>query len=388
MSRRPPPVLTRRDSLRLGASVLGSGLLAAGMPCALAGATAAGTLDRSASKPAGTATPAEWTPPQPQRLDTQRMEVVGNELRVAGQPIRLIGVAVADPIYVRANSSLDDYRLLADDWGVNAVRISLHPGHYRQDRTGSMAALVRDVAAARAQGLWAVVDWHAIGFPGRYAEKVDPSWGLPLDAFDSDETLALDFWDHAARTFGADPGILFELWNEPVYDGRHWKNDGQHWPHLKALWQRLIAVIRRHSDNIVVASGGRWAHDLNGIAASPLADPRVVYAWHCYPKETRGRFAREIEEALGGLPALKPVLVTEWGFCAACEEHLDGSPESFGKPFAAQALEAHKLHSFAWVYSTGATPPLLGRDGTPNAFGRFVRGYIKTAWRPERIVRN
>lgn len=357
-----PQVFSRRDSLRLGAGLIAAGHVGCGPPPARAA--------------------------EPQRLDTQRIDVVGNQLRVVGQPIRMIGVGMADPIYVRADSSLDDYRLLAEDWRVNAVRISLHPGHWRQDRTRAMAALRRDVAAARALGLWVVVDWHAIGFPGRYAEKVDPSWGLLLDAFDSDEALALDFWDEAARAFGADPGILFELWNEPVYDGRLWKNTGQHWPQLKALWQRLIAVVRRHSDNIVIASGGRWAHDLKGIAADPLADPRVVYAWHCYPKETRGGLGKEIDDALGGLPASKPVMVTEWGFCHACEEHLNGTADSFGRPFVAEALERHKLHSFAWVYSWGATPPLLARDGQPNEFGQFVRAYIKTAWRPERIVKD
>ena len=37
---------------------------------------------------------------------------------------------------------------------------------------------------------YVIVDWHAIGFPGRFTEHPDPAWGLPLDAYDCDLDLA------------------------------------------------------------------------------------------------------------------------------------------------------------------------------------------------------
>lgn len=307
-----------------------------------------------------------------------RLEIAGNRILSGGLPVRLLGVGVGDPVYVRANRSIDDFRVLADDWNCNSVRISVHPGHWRSEPGSTMAALARDVSAARARGLWVIIDWHAIGFPGRYAEKVDPSWGLILDAFDSDEALAIEFWREMALSFGNDPGILFELWNEPVYDGRLWKSTGQHWPQLKSLWMRLLGVIRRHSDAIVIATGGRWAHDLKGIANDPIDDPRVAYAWHCYPKEDKG-LPNRWDDSLGGLQAVKPVLVTEWGFCRSCETHLAGTPADFGEPFVRDALDRYQLHSFAWCYSTGATPQLLNPDETPSEFGAFVKSHLKRA---------
>ncbi|MBN9247091.1 MAG: cellulase family glycosylhydrolase [Hyphomicrobium sp.] len=312
-----------------------------------------------------------------------KFEVIGNELRFGGRPIRLMGVGVGDPVYVRGERPLSDYALLAREWNCSAVRISVHPGHWRQDAERTFALLARDVSAARDAGLFVIIDWHAIGFPGRYAEPVDPSWGLPLDAFASDEPLALDFWRTVSARFGGDTGILFELWNEPVYDGKLWRSTGEHWPFLKALWLRLIAEIRLRSDAIIIAAGGRWAHDLNGVARDLIDDPRVIYAWHCYPNEDRG-VASRWPDSLGGLPAVKPVVVTEWGFSRDGDDAIRGTPEDFGIPFTREILEPLKLHSMAWCFSSGATPRLLAPDGvSPSEYGAFVKDYLAHSWRPE-----
>lgn len=315
--------------------------------------------------------------------ERQKFEVIGNELRFGGRPIRLMGVGVGDPVYVRGERSLSDYALLAREWHCSAVRISVHPGHWRQDAERTLALLERDVAAARAAGLFVIIDWHAIGFPGRYAEPVDPSWGLPLDAFASDEALALDFWRTVSARFGDDTRILFELWNEPVYDGQMWRSTGEHWPFLKALWVRLIKEVRSRSDAIVIVAGGRWAHDLNGVAKDLIDDPRVIYSWHCYPNEDRG-VASRWPDSLGGLPAVKPVVVTEWGFSRDGDDAIRGTPEDFGIPFTREILEPLKLHSMAWCFSSGATPRLLAPDGiSPSEYGAFVKDYLAHSWRPQ-----
>lgn len=312
-----------------------------------------------------------------------RFDVVGNKLHFGGRPTRLLGVGVGDPVYVRSDRPLSDYEVLARDWLSTAVRISVHPGHWRHDREHTLALLDRDVSAARAAGLFVIIDWHAISFPGRYAEPVDPSWGLPLDAFSSDDVLALDFWRSASARFGKDPAILFELWNEPVYDGKLWRSTGEHWPFLKALWVRLISEIRSRSDAIIIVAGGRWAHDLKGVAKDLIDDPRVIYSWHCYPNEDRG-IASRWPDSLDGLPAIKPVVVTEWGFSRDGDDAIRGTPEDFGIPFTRDVLEPLKLHSMAWCFSSGATPRLLAPDGVSTTeYGAFVKDYLAHSWRPQ-----
>ena len=320
--------------------------------------------------------------PAPAPAATSHFEIAGAKLRWGGAPVRLLGVAVGDPIYIRKDRPASDYAVIAEVWRANVVRISLHPGHWRADRDAALRALAADIGAARRAGLFVILDWHVIGFPDRYASQPDPSWGLPQDAYDPDLALAVEFWTEMAKNFGRDPAVLFELWNEPVVDPKLWVSTGQHWPLLKATWLRLIEAIRGYSDNLVLAAGGRWAHDLKGVAADPIPDERVAYTWHCYPPEDKGLPGRWFD-TLDGLQKQHAVVVTEWGFCRTCDHDIRGTPEDFGIPFVRNVLEGLDLHSTAWCWSAGAEPALLGPDWVSTTeYGRFVRNYLETARRP------
>ena len=305
----------------------------------------------------------------------QRLDIDGNKLMSGGAPVRLLGVAVGDPLYVRKDRSLQDYQVIAKDWRANVVRISLHPGQWRHDREASLLGLTRDIAAARANGLWVILDWHAIGAPGGWYDKPGADWGVPEDFYQSDIELAAGFWSAMAVRFGGDPGIIFEIWNEPAVDPNVGQSTGKSWPVLKKTWDELIAVIRKHSDALVLATGDRFAHDLKGVKADLIADSRTAYAWHSYPNEDKGKTNRW-HVSLDGLPAVKPVVVTEWGFCTNCDSGLTGSPADFGKPFVTQVLDHYGLHSTAWCYSPGAAPAMLQQDGSMTVFGAFVKDHI------------
>jgi hypothetical protein len=313
---------------------------------------------------------------------TPRIEIVGPSLQQNGVPIRLLGVAVGDPIYIRKDRPLSDYRVIAEVWRANTVRISVLPGHWRADRSKTFEALAENVAAARAAGLYTIIAWHPIGFPGRYTTRPEPSWGLPYDVFDTDINLALGFWSEMARSFGRDPGIIFELWNEPTVDPKLWVSTGADWPLMKRTWLTLIAAIRRHSDAVVLATGGRWAYDLKGIARDLIEDDRVAYAWHVYPPADKSLTERW-SDSLDGLNRVRPVVVTEWGFERNGPSHIRGTPEDFGMPFVRKMLEGLDLHSTAWCWSAGAAPAMLQPDWVAaNEYGRFVRNYLESAKRP------
>jgi hypothetical protein len=85
----------------------------------------------------------------------ERLEIVGPELRLGDTPVRLIGLAAGDPLYIRKDRPSSDYRVMAESWRANTVRISLHPGHWREDRNKALRALADNVFAARAAGLFA-----------------------------------------------------------------------------------------------------------------------------------------------------------------------------------------------------------------------------------------
>lgn len=308
--------------------------------------------------------------------ETGRIEIDGNRLRWNGAPLRLRGIAMGDPVYIRAGRSLDDYRAVAQDWAANCVRISVHPGHWRYDRSLMAQLLDADVAAARAQGLFVIIDWHAIGFPG-LSQPVPPAdWGLIADAYLASIADAVSFWTVMAQRYGGEPAILFEIWNEPVGDDRHWVSDGAFWPVFKPAWTEIIGTIRAISDTVTLAAGGRWAHDLTGPASDPLDDARTAYAWHVYPNEDLNRPDRWWR-SLGTLAQNKPILVTEWGFCLDCPGDVAGSLDDFAIPFTRDMLDGLGLSHTAWCYSPGASPALLLPDGEPSVYGAFVRDYLR-----------
>lgn len=305
-----------------------------------------------------------------------RIEIEGAGFFFRGRPLRLTGIAVGDPIYIRAQRPAFDYRKIARDWFANCVRISVFPGHWRSDPVGTATALTREVALARAENLFVIIDWHAIGFPGYYEPTVPAEWGLPPDIHVSSLEDAASFWRAMARCYAHDPCILFELWNEPTISATLWKATGEHWPLFHAAWTDLVAVIRNEADNLTICAGGYWAHDLVGVCDRPIEDSRTAYAWHSYPNAERGDFAARLT-TLDGLQRIRPVIVTEWGFCPECTDDLHGTVDDFGRQFVENFLEEYQMSHTAWCFSQGAMPNLLDAHDEPSTFGRFVQATLK-----------
>lgn len=298
-------------------------------------------------------------------------KVRGPQLLWNQRPVLLRGVATGDPTLARRDRPTSDYATIARDWGANTVRLGLHPRPWKADPRGALDTLARDIAAARNAGLFVIVDWHAIGWPdGRSARP---------DLYDCRVALAEGFWDAAAGRFGRDPGVLFELWNEPTrLDAEFKRGTPPAWPELKPVWERLQRTVRRRSPNPILVTGGAWAHDLRGIAQSPLADPAALYSWHVYAGNEGDDPARWAA-LLDGVDRIAPVVVTEWGFQRATAQHYQGTAESFGNRFVRNFLTKRRLHATAWCWHPTWGPPLLESDWTtPTEFGRYVKGWLKT----------
>lgn len=241
------------------------------------------------------------------------LRLAGPLLLRGGEPARLRGVAMGDALLARAGRGAEDYAVLAGGWRAGLVRLSVHPFLWRERRAEAARALASEVAAARAQGLAVIVEWHAIGWPGGAFETPHDDRQLPVNAYDTDLDLARDFWADTAGRFGDDPQVIFEIWNEPVRLEASEGAWGADWRALRPVWQDLLGVIRRRAGNLVLATGGGWASDLTGIRDAPLEDQAVGYAWHVYPG-TAGGEPERLAERLDGLPHAHAVFVTEWGF--------------------------------------------------------------------------
>ncbi len=316
-------------------------------------------------------------PPAPPLLRAE-----GNRLTYGGHEAILRGVCVGDVGIARRNRPPGDYAAIASDWRANAVRIGVAPSSWRADPAGALRLLRADVDAALAAGMFVLIDWHTIGWPGErpmgaYTQEV--TWrGDPKDLYDADFALATDFWRACAREFGPDGRVAFHLWCEPVRAEDDWKTPpGSTWPELKGWFVRLTETIRaERAPNLVLASGDRWAYDLRGIREDPLPDPNTAYEWHVYAGHDRDD-PKRWAAALDGLDAVAPVLVTEWGFQRETDDHYKGTAEGFGRPFL-DFIESRRMGWTAWCWHPSWGPPMLERDWrTPTEFGAFLRTELR-----------
>ncbi len=315
-----------------------------------------------------------------------KLHVQGNKIFYGEKEVNLQGVAVGDPLIARENRPLSDYALISSDWNANVVRISIHPGTWRDyGRKQTMELLRSNVKAAVDSGMFVIIVWQAIGVPDAYMQKA-PDRTVD-DLYDTDFELAKDFWRQVAKEFGQDGRIMFELWNEPVWPEM---DDGTqinpHWGELKPMWQTLVGLVRYYSDNIVILTSNGWGYNIRGIREDPIDDANTVYAWHVYAG-TDGNDPALWEQNLDGVYFNKPVIVTEWGFDPTPGHKTSGTAEGFGYLFADKFIRDKHLHYTAWCWHPVWTPPMLMPDWENTTdYGAFVKAIL---WRvpKESLVR-
>lgn len=311
-------------------------------------------------------------------LSADSLVIKGNKILYQDREVSLQGVAIGDPVIARTDRPLSDYALISEDWNANVVRISIHPGTWRDyGRKKSIEILRDNVTAALHANMFVIIVWQAIGIPDDYVQKAPDA--TTDDLYDTSFELAKDFWRQVAQEFGNDGRIMFEIWNEPVWpeihDGTHLS---AHWDDLKHYWLTLIGLIRYHSSNVVIVSSNGWGYNLSDIRKDPISDNQVAYAWHIYAGTDKNDPALW-EKSLDGLYYSKPVIVSEWGFDPIEGKKTSGTAESFGYLFADRFLMEKGLHHTAWCWHPVWTPPMLEKDwSTLTAFGAFVKEVL---WR-------
>jgi len=312
---------------------------------------------------------------------TDALEVSGSEITYNASPVRLRGVATEDvrDLYLEKRNPATEYGRMAERWKANVVRISVHPSTWKYHRDQTMTLLEQHVQAALDAGLFAIIDYHVIGFPDGYYQPVPPEWGAPPDLYDSVFALATDFWDTVSTEI-QDKRVMFELWNEPVKEDELPPSDpnSSEWDQLKPYFEDLISMIRSNgSQSVILATGNHWAYNLKGIKDDPLEDPNTAYTWHVYAGH-EGNDPARWAAALDGLHKVKPVVVTEWGFQPRAHAHYRGTAKTFGNKFRSRFLEGRQLHSTAWCWSATYGPSLFKRDWrTRTVWGNFAYDYLR-----------
>ncbi|MDD5290793.1 MAG: glycoside hydrolase family 5 protein [Patescibacteria group bacterium] len=298
----------------------------------------------------------------------EKLTISGNQLFFAGGPITLRGVAVGDP-YSRQTTyrrTTSDYITISKDWRANVVRLSIHPSYQKEEKRVKKI-LADEVAAARENNLFVIIDYHVIGFPNGWY-KSWPEGEAQGYSYDSSFKVAMDFWKSIAVEYRDDQGVIFELWNEPA------DQKTRAWEDIKPYWERLYGLIRSQgAANIIIAPGVYWTYDLRGIKDDPLPGENIGYAWHNYPFS--GQYLKW-SQALDNLNKYYPVFVTEWGFSADPAKRHYAKLEDYGTPFKKYLID-EGLNFTAWCWHNPWDPRMFESnwvDLTP--YGKFVKDFL------------
>jgi hypothetical protein len=315
--------------------------------------------------------------PATRAATTPALATSGSELLSGNSQVRLRGVAIGDPFDARRWRPGSDMTYLSDSWNANVARLSVQSVSWRDHPDQLLAALDRDVQAALAARMWVIICWHVIGWPDG---RVESDW------YDSSWPLCVDFWTAMRDRYGQDGRVVFELWNEPLSDTAWGEPNATTWPQLALRYEQLLELIRQRSSNLCLCAGDWNSHDLRGIRARPVRGTNVGYVWHCYPIDKVGD-PKTWDTLLDGLPAVAPVVVTEWGFDpAATSEHYHGTAATFGDKLVPY-LDAHGLHWTAWCWHPEWGPSMLKSDWrSTTTFGAYVMAALGQGAQPRPVA--
>jgi len=330
-----------------GAGVAGSA--GAGPVRPLGAAGAAGQLGAAGTAP----TPATTGPVAKHGA----LRVSGNRvLDAQGEPLQLRGMSLfwsQWTSYYAANT-VDQ---LVDDWRVSLVRAAMgveETDGFLESPAANEAKVLAVVDRAIERGVYVIIDWH-----DHHAHE--------------HQAAAVEFFTRMARKYGSQPGVIFEIYNEPLKI---------EWASVKSYAQAVISAIRATgAKNLVIVGTPNWSQDVDAAAANPIRDQQdVAYTLHFYAA-THKQYLRD--KAKTALDAGVALFVTEWG---TCESTGDGRVDEAETKTWLDFLASHHISWANWALNdkaeacsalspdAGLTGPWSGGAITPS--GALVKRSI------------
>jgi endoglucanase len=268
-------------------------------------------------------------------------------------------------------------------WHVNAVRVSLNedcwlgingvnPAYSGPNYRTAIEGYVDRLNDA---GMIAILDlhWNA---PGTLL-----SGGQQVMA-DADHAPA--FWTSVATSFKGNPGVMFDLYNEP--NGVSWScwrlgcvtADGWQTAGMQSL---IDAVRQAGAKQPVIAAGLNHGNDLSGWLAHPLRDPldQLVAGVHVYNQDSDG-YCKTVacwDRTIARVAKKVPIVTGELG------EHDRRSDfiTTYMKWADRQRGLGRSVSFVGWSWDAaqgeGGPSLIASYDGTPTTYGRGFRTHLE-----------
>jgi endoglucanase len=237
--------------------------------------------------------PAEPPPPSSNSPVAKHgsLRIVGNQLQDKnGAQVQFKGMSLFWSQWSGSFYNASVVNTLVDDWHSSLVRIAMgvESGGYLDNPAAEKAKVKAIVDAATEKGVYVIIDWHDHN-ASQHTEQ------------------AKSFFAEMAQTYGKQPNVIFEVFNEPDYES---------WGEVKNYAEQVIGVIRgAGSDNVVVVGTPKWSQDVDIAANDPITKfTNIAYTLHFYAGTHKQALRDKAKTALSKGLAL---FSTEWGTCDA-----------------------------------------------------------------------
>ena len=236
-----------------------------------------------------------------------------------GEIVRLKGMSshglmwYPEYINTRSLNTLSDY-------GANVVRLAMYTDEnkgYIYNKKESMKNLLQGIENALGADMYVIVDWHTLkdNNPNTHIEE------------------AKDFFDEISIRYKNEPGIIYEIFNEP--------NGETSWQDIKEYANTIIPIIRKNSPNAIILVGTpNHCVDIESAINDPLEYENIMYTYHLYTGTSDGGYEYLLNKAIKNNI---PVFISEWGF----SPEQDSEDIDFKK--GSEFLEFLKENNISWV---------------------------------------
>ncbi len=174
------------------------------------------------------------------------------------------------------------------DWKATIVRAAMgvdESGGYISDAANNKTRVKTVVDAAIANGIYVIIDFHS-----HYAHNY--------------KQTAIDFFKEMATTYGSNPNVIYEIYNEPL--SVSWSSV------IKPYALDVIKEIRAiDPDNLIIVGTPNWSQDVDVASTDPITSySNIAYTLHFYAG-THGQSYRD--KAITAMNNGIALMVTEWG---------------------------------------------------------------------------
>lgn len=293
----------------------------------------------------------------------QQLHVEGNRLyNEDGEKVKLVGTCICSMEWAGGEHMETSFAMSMDNWNSNVIRLPLDTdgwwGRYwwiSDDGASYQRKVENLVEMATSRGKYVIIDLHHFG------------WIKEDD---------VKFWQEVAPRYKNNPGVMFNILNEPHTTGWDvWRNGGYLNGERVYGQQELVQMIREMgARNMLVGSGLDWSYQLYAMVPGydglengyQLEEPEgyegygIMYDTHIYPwKGGEDSWAKMVGVAFPYIP----VFSGEFGHTnERLADWFDDTYYEYATIWNNQILnyyEQNEVNYNAWCFHNSSAPAAL-----------------------------